>query len=339
MKKRLIALVAVILLGAIGIAVWKMRAEKNSGFAQKEALSFGMVKASAYLTLIALNKGYFEKEGLDIKIKVYESGSLSVEGMFNDEVDVGLTGTTSLFESFTRKDFKIICATDTSYGKYQIICRKDKGILNPKDLRGKRIATQKRNPDGRGTQMEYFLINFLLYEYIMAKDVEIVFLPMEGLVPALISGDVDGFCAREPYISQAQEKLKDNAVIFSKQRLIPHETILIAKNSFIQAHPYAIERFIKGLVRAEEFALEKPDEAMAIVVGELGVDKSVIKSEWPHIRLNVYLSQQNIISLENFARWAIKHGFTQNKDVPNYLEYIYTGALEKIDPERVTIIK
>jgi polyphosphate kinase len=63
-----------------------------------------------------------------------------------------------------------------------VICRRDKGILVPQDLKGKRIATQKRGNDGRGSHMEYFLRNFLVSRMIADKEAEIVFLPIEELI-------------------------------------------------------------------------------------------------------------------------------------------------------------
>ena len=50
------------------------------------------------------------------------------------------------------------------------------------------------------------------------------------------------------------------------------------------------------------------------------------------------LNQSLLTSLENFAKWRMsKEG--KAGEIPNFLNYIYSGALEEIDPKAVTIFK
>ena len=63
-----------------------------------------------------------------------------------------------------------------------------------------------------------------------------------------------------------------------------------------------------------------------------------MREVWNKTRLNVSLNQSLITSLENFARWRMnKEG--KGGDPPNFLNFIYTGALDEIDPKAVTIFR
>jgi NitT/TauT family transport system substrate-binding protein len=46
-----------------------------------------------------------------------------------------------------------------------------------------------------------------------------------------------------------------------------------------------------------------------------------------------------LILFEDQARWRIKEGLSDATEVPNYLDYIYLDALEKVKPEAVGIMR
>jgi hypothetical protein len=43
--------------------------------------------------------------------------------------------------------------------------------------------------------------------------------------------------------------------------------------------------------------------------------------------------------MEDEARWMIKNKLTKEKNVPNFLDYIYEDALKAVKPEAVNIIR
>jgi NitT/TauT family transport system substrate-binding protein len=46
-----------------------------------------------------------------------------------------------------------------------------------------------------------------------------------------------------------------------------------------------------------------------------------------------------LIAFEDQARWRIDNNLTDATRVPNYLDYIYLDALEKVKPEAIGIIR
>ena len=50
-------------------------------------------------------------------------------------------------------------------------------------------------------------------------------------------------------------------------------------------------------------------------------------------------SSRKRLGVEDKARWMIKHNLTKEKNMPDFLEYIYEDALKAIKPEAVSMIR
>ena len=80
---------------------------------------------------IAENKGYFQEEGLTVKIRVFDSGKASFTAMLNNkDVDICTVAQTPImFHSFNRNDFAIIAAMVHSDNDVKVLVRQDKRII------------------------------------------------------------------------------------------------------------------------------------------------------------------------------------------------------------------
>jgi ABC-type nitrate/sulfonate/bicarbonate transport system substrate-binding protein len=329
-----IRLIIPLLLAALSLSACLIQAQEKSPPPPTEAVTLGLAPALNYLTLIALDQGYFSDEGLDVTVVEYSTGSRVLrDGLLAGEVEVGVIGLGPLvFGSFERDDFEIFGSISTLFDLYQVVARKDRAILAPADLKGKRLATSK------ASTFHYFVHNFLIENGLTDEEVTFSFKPAAELPAALASGEVDAISAREPFIAQAQNLLGDNAVVLAAPDLPANTLNLVALDPFLQNRPQVAERILRALIRAEDLARQQPDRAIEIVAHRLEAPEAEIAGAWPKVALQVSLDQELILSLENIARWAIKNELTETTDVPNYLDYIYLGALETVDPEAVTII-
>jgi NitT/TauT family transport system substrate-binding protein len=55
--------------------------------------------------------------------------------------------------------------------------------------------------------------------------------------------------------------------------------------------------------------------------------------------MRVTLDQVLLVDLEDQTRWLLKGGLTVRKDMPNYLDFIYTEGLLAVKPEAVRILR
>ncbi len=79
-------------------------------------------------------------------------------------------------------------------------------------------------------------------------------------------------------------------------------------------------------------------ESIEIIAKRHDLDKENLKNEWDDYIFELSLYQSLLITLEAEARWAIKTGLVNKKEVPNYLNSIYLNALNEVKPQALTII-
>ena len=77
---------------------------------------------------------------------------------------------------------------------------KDRGILQPGDLKGKKIGV------ARATIAEFYLGQFLSFHNLAWQDVEVVNLNPGDLMEALVNGKVEAVMTWEPYIYEIKKR-------------------------------------------------------------------------------------------------------------------------------------
>ena len=287
----------------------------------------------ASLVTIAYEKKLFSQEGIDVIIKEYPSGKLALKGMLEGEVEVATVAETPIvFNSFNYQNFCIVATIGSSDNESRIIVRKDRDINKPGDLRGKRIATQK------ASAVHFFLHMFLINNLLSENNVEISFKKAIELPDAIASGEIDAFSMREPFISQAQALLGDNAVIFKEPGLYIKTFNLVALNSFTRDSPEMLRKILEALIKAEKFIKNNPGQAVNIISRKIEVEEQKLANIWKDLELEVKFEQSLLISLEDEARWAIKNNLTEGTTIPNYLKFIYLDSLKAVNPDIITII-
>ena len=141
----------------------------------------------------------------------------------------------------------------------------------------------------------------------------------------------DGFVEKCPFCG-------DNAFELPSDNLVPGSWVIVAKKDYVKQNPQTLERFLRALVKAEDFIINDPETASAIHAEVSGVDKSLIDTIFDQMNFNLSMDQTLLLDLEDQARWIMSYGYTTQTSVPNYLEYLYPDALRRVKPEAVTVI-
>jgi NitT/TauT family transport system substrate-binding protein len=71
----------------------------------------------------------------------------------------------------------------------------------------------------------------------------------------------------------------------------------------------------------------------------MNFDDAYLEIIWQRYQFSLSLGQSLITAMEDEARWMIKNKLTTEKQVPNFLNYIYEDGLKAIKPEAVNIIR
>ncbi len=297
-------------------------------------MTFGTVPSMVEVTShVAYHNKYFEDEGLDINLIFTSSGNLSLERLLNGEFDIAtVTETPVVQKSFVRNDFYIIGEVVRPV-EHQIVTRKDRGIGTASDLKGKRIAVM------RGTSADYFLDSFLIYNGLSRSDVEVVNMLTINMPTAIEKGEIDAISCWQPFALKAQRRLGENGIVLPSEHIHTVSWLIIVRKRYAKENREAIQGFLRAIVRAEKFLKENREESITIHADMSKVDRVIVDTLLENMNYELALTHKLLMNLENQARWAIRHKYTDKQEVPNYLDYIYSDALEKIKPGAVTIIK
>jgi len=60
---------------------------------------------------------------------------------------------------------------------------------------------------------------------------------------------------------------------------------------------------------------------------------------WPEHQFSLSLDQSLIAAMEDEARWMIKNNLTREKEIPDFMKFIFMDGLEAVKPEAVNIIR
>jgi NitT/TauT family transport system substrate-binding protein len=283
------------------------------------------------LIAVADVKGYFKECGLEVSTKEYPSGLAAVEALIRGEAQLA-TGADMVMATkiFDDPSLRVVASIGTS-GADEIVARKDRGIHNPSDLKGKKVGFSQ------GTVSEYYLDAFLLANQIPSREVSSVDIPPAGIAEALVSGEVDAISSWDVNVYSARRRLGENAAHWLAQNYLDWYWLLIAKEE-LTLSPEPVKRFLRALLMAESFLLANGNEAKSTLIHKWNFEPDFIDEVWEKTRLDVTINQSMIKTLENFAKWRLrKEG--RPEEMPNYLQYIYTAALNEIEPRAVTLFR
>jgi NitT/TauT family transport system substrate-binding protein len=291
------------------------------------------VLAAPYSGLIAVadQEGFFKEAGVEVTIKLYPSGFDALNALQGGEAQIA-TAADMAFAGKMGEDpsLRVVTSIGLEVGD-QIVARKDRNIREPADLRGKKIGYSPN------TTSDYFLHTFLLTNHLSPDDVTVVSIPPSKQAEAVVKGDVDAVSAFEVYAFVAKEQLGDNAVSWNSQNNLAYHWLLVSRESYTKS-PEAIKRLLKALMMAEDFTMTNEDATKSIISETWKFSPAYIRQAWDQTRLHVSFSQSIITSLQNYAKWKIERE-GKTGDPPNVLSFLYTDALDEINPRLVTIFR
>lgn len=292
-------------------------------------------------TFIAQEKGYFADEGLDVSIKINNSGVESMKQLLDGDLDLAHTSESPLLYALLDSTFhhakpnselQILANMVLSNRIQKIISRKSLGILEPKDLEGKKVALVKNS------QSDYHFDSFLLENDLDRNDMTILDYTPELQKAALKNGDVDAVVVWEPHGTHLLELMPDDT--FEMQTSLTYSTLWLAISlrSLEEQKPGASTRYLRSLLRAHEYIYENPEEVIALTVETTRVPESVIRKVRQEIDFYLSLSERMIMLLEWQQLWLEKKGIKQNSPI-RINDYINYKPMGEVAPAAISVIR
>ena len=208
---------------------------------------------SASLAVTAREKGYFEEMGLTVELVEFQGGPAEIAAMAAGDIAISQIGHGA--HALCAEGEAVIFQIDCTSLADAVIGNADKGISSIADLKGKKVAATS------GTSAEIILNLALKSAGLTSDDLEIVEMDANGMVSAMVSGNVDACATWSPGTVTISEALGDKTVwLATNQDYINEATF---PSSFITTQKYADEhhdilvRFSRALQMSISKKLQK----------------------------------------------------------------------------------
>jgi sulfonate transport system substrate-binding protein len=219
-------------------------------------LKVGMVAAVDMLALpIALERGFFEKYGLDVTIaRPYATGVDALNG-------VPAIG--AILRSMDLVFFGNFSGNATKLGSdatLALIANGDSGIVKGdlRSLKGKKIATSF------GTINHLYILGLLEKAGLAPTDVTLINTPPPEMSVALLAKGVDAFVCWDPAPVIAMKDVPGAIEVIRGGDVISYLGFNIALRPWVEKNGVTIEKFLAAVSEADQWMRKNPKQAAAI---------------------------------------------------------------------------
>lgn len=223
------------------------------------------------VSLLLKKKGWLEadvaKDGVSVRWVLSLGSNKALEFLRGGAIDFGSTaGSAAIVARAGGLPIKAIYV----YSKPEwtaLVTRKDSGISQIEDLRGKAVAVT------RGTDPHIFLLRALDTKALGETDISAVLLQHPDGYRALATRQVDAWAGLDPHMAKAQVEI--GAVLFYRNPAFNTYGILNVHEAFTKRSPDLVRRVLTAYERARVYAIAHPEELVAELVEVAGVSPEV----------------------------------------------------------------
>lgn len=207
---------------------------------------------------IAQEKGFFKKNGADVKLVWHDNVVDSLDKFAAGKLDANSQPWMDTLTHISQKvPLKTILMIDYSAGADAVMV--SPSIKKLGDLKGKKIALEE------AAFMQYIVETALGKAGLTSKDVQITNMPAGDAAKALMEGKLDAAGVWNPYVNEIQVSRKGRPLFSSKD--LPgriSDVVVVSEKALVQKRAEFV-----GLVRAwydvEKFLVSNRDEAINIM--------------------------------------------------------------------------
>lgn len=229
---------------------------------------------SASLAVTAREKGFFEEMGLTVELVEFQGGPAEIAAMASGDIDISQIGHGA--HALCAEGEAVIFQIDCTSLADAVMGNKDKGVNSIADLRGKKVAATS------GTSAEIILNLALQQEGMTVDDLELVEMDANGIVTAMISGNVDACATWSPGTMTIEQALGDKTVwLATNQDYVNQVTFpssFITTQKFADSNHDLLVRFSRALQKAADYRNSNIEEVAGWVAKQCEVDADTMKA-------------------------------------------------------------
>ncbi|WP_426609855.1 ABC transporter substrate-binding protein [Bradyrhizobium sp. McL0616] len=204
-----------------------------------------------------LDRGAFDREGIDFELHEFNTGPEIFEAMARGELDV-LSAGGVISNYLALGEGRGFLINDIEIATAQLWVRPELGVSQLADLRGKKIATTMK------TTAHIFLDRALRANNINPSEVEIVNSSMTAAVKAFIAGEVPAVALWVPFNIAVREALPDAIKLVDASAFYPQSAVLggwAARTDYFANNREVLSRIIRAWTDANDYLVRSPGAA------------------------------------------------------------------------------
>ncbi len=231
-------------------------------------LKAGMVTGIDQIGLpIALERGFFEKNGLDVTIaRPYATGVDALNALQAGESEIVQVGVPMIGAVLRGMDLIALgnySGNATKAGSdatMAIIAREGAGITKGdlKSLKGKKIAASF------GTINHLYILAVLEKAGLKPEDVTLVNTPPPDMTVALLAKGIDAFSAWDPWPIVAGKDIPGAIEVIRGGEVISYIGFNVALRSWVEKNGETIEKFLAAVSEADQWMRKNPKQAAQV---------------------------------------------------------------------------
>lgn len=229
--------------------------------------SYSAITANNSPVWIAKEKGFFEKNHLDVQVLLIESGTTSIQALVAGETQIAqLSGGVILSSGLAGSDVVCISGLE-NLSAFSLIAQKE--IKSAEQLKGKRLAISRF---GSASDLAARLI---LQKLGLNPDKDVTLLQVGGTstrLAAITKGAVEStVITPEFYILARKAGVTTLADPLSAKIDFPQNSIATSR-SFLKSHPETVSQYLKAIIEATHYFKNNRDESVRILSKYLKID-------------------------------------------------------------------
>ena len=202
----------------------------------------------ATTSVIAVEKGFFDAEGLIVNATPESSGQVALQALIGGSTDFAVGANVRSVQALARDlPVKVVALSSWGFAGYVLVPVKDTTTQKLEDLKGKTLAVQV----GSGTHTVW--LRYLRSKGIPESDFKIKNIETEQIPAAFESGGIDGAIAWDPYATLIIEKGLGRSILTPKEIAEPlkvtYPFFVMTTEQTIKNKPQMVQKFMNAWVK------------------------------------------------------------------------------------------
>jgi NitT/TauT family transport system substrate-binding protein len=240
----------------------------------------------------AVKHGFFEEQGLKVKLVYMKGGALAVQALVNGSADWVGAAMDVIVSAHAAGQNPVMVASLSSLPFFALVTAPNSKVQGITDLKGKRIGIANVNTS------DHLLARYLL-EKNGISDAASLFAPLgPNLYDGLRTGQVDAGMVQEPALTQLTQQGSRVLVNFMKQADVkqylggPYQFVgLNTRPDVLQKKPETLQKLVRALTKANAWVRSNPgSEIIKNLPDELvaGGDLSIFARSLDQVKSDLY---------------------------------------------------